>query len=313
MNTINNTWLVKGAIASVVLGGAVYLLWVQTQKHRKPKSLVAELSQSTTKNAKDMVDQLLKLGIIKDRRVAQTMLKVDRANYVPAECAFPYKELAVPIGFNATISAPHMHALGLDILSQHLVDGASVLDVGCGSGYISACLANMVGPTGRVFGIDHIPELVEKAKANIKKDNFLLSGLITLSVADGFQGLPAHAPYDAIYVGAACPAIPEALLDQLKPKGKLVIPVGPPDGFHSLVVVDKDKDGAIKTTNMGPVRFVPLTSYDRQIEDGAAGMTKVVKGNDGEDILMRPQYYPAPDTTPAEIKILKMQLTRPVA
>jgi protein-L-isoaspartate(D-aspartate) O-methyltransferase len=304
---IKNSW-VMGAIAVVLVGGAAGYYIVQ--KSRKPASLVTELSDSRKKNLKDMVEQLLKLGIIKNKRVADTMMRIDRANYVPSTCEYPYMERAVPIGFNATISAPHMHALGLDILSPKLLPGATVLDVGCGSGYISACLAYLVGPDGKVFGIDHVPELVEQAKANIFSDRPLLLNLIDLTVADGFQGLPAHAPFDAIYVGAACPAIPEALVEQLKPEGMLVIPVGPPDGFHRLVVLKKGKDGSVTTTDMGPVRFVPLTTFEKQIEDGAVGMTKVVKGANGEDILMRPQYYPAPDTTPAEIKILKMQLSR---
>jgi len=291
-------------LVGLVTGVAVWKWW-----YGRKSSIVDVLSKSHSKTIGDMVNQLLKLGVITDERVAQAMLCVDRANYVPRECLTPYREAAVPIGFNATISAPHMHAMGLDILFPKLTPGATVLDVGCGSGYISACLAHLVGPHGKVYGIDHVPELVDWAKLNIGNDSPDLLDNITLQVGDGFEGFPEYAPYDAIYVGAAAEYVPEELVKQLKPGGRMIIPVGPPDGFHSLVVVDIDLNGEVITKNLGTVRFVPLTSYEKQIDQVDSGITRMVSF-ESFSALVRSQYIPAPDTTPHEIKILKNQLAK---
>lgn len=110
--------------------------------------------------------------IIKDPRVESAMLKTDRAFYCPSDT--PYVDRPFPIGFEATISAPHMHAHALEELKDRLVDGANVLDVGSGSGYLTACFAHMVGPTGTVYGVEHISELVKKSEENIRNDNSYL-------------------------------------------------------------------------------------------------------------------------------------------
>jgi len=283
------------------------LRWFYSKRLKATRSDI--LAHSQSKTILDMVNQLRKLGIITNVKVAQAMLQVDRANYVPDDCLTPYKEAAVPIGFNVTISAPHMHAMGLDILIEQVKPGARVLDVGSGSGYISACLAYLVGSEGRVYGIDHVPELVNWSKLNIGNDNPDYLDIITLTVGDGLLGLPEHAPYDAIYVGAAAEYIPEELIKQLKRGGRMVIPVGPADGFHSLIVVDVDLNGEVKTKNLGTVRFVPLTSHEKQIDQVESGITRVVRlGND--NTLVRSHYIPAPDMTPYEIKILKRQIAQ---
>merc|ERR1719326_1255043 len=94
------------------------------------------------------------------------MLATDRQNFAPTG---PYADRPQQIGFNATISAPHMHALALELLADHLVPGARTLDVGCGSGYLCACMARMVGPKGLVIGVDHLVPLVSLATDNVKK------------------------------------------------------------------------------------------------------------------------------------------------
>ena len=110
------------------------------------------------------------------------------------------------IGFNATISAPHMHGYALEWLAPHLTPGKKVLDVGCGSGYLTACFAELVrGGGGHAFGIDHIDGLVKLSETNMQRGNpeFLERGEPCLSVRDGFEGMPEHAPFDVIHVGAA--------------------------------------------------------------------------------------------------------------
>ncbi|GMR62900.1 hypothetical protein PMAYCL1PPCAC_33095, partial [Pristionchus mayeri] len=99
-------------------------------------------------------------------RVEAAMLAVDRVDFAPAS---PYVDSPITIGYNATISAPHMHARALQELEGQLVEGAKALDIGSGSGYLTAAMAIMVGPRGKVVGIEHIPELVEMSKRNIEK------------------------------------------------------------------------------------------------------------------------------------------------
>jgi protein-L-isoaspartate(D-aspartate) O-methyltransferase len=183
------------------------------------------------KNNAELVRNLSgKAGIVKDPRVVAAMEMVDRGAYCQAH---PYEDRPQRIGYNITISAPHMHAHALQELATNLVPGAKVLDVGCGSGYLTACFAELVrGSGGHAYGIDHISGLVELSETNMRRGNpsYLENGDASLFVADGFQGLPAHAPFDVIHVGAAAPTLPEALVAQLAPGGKLFIPVGPDGG-----------------------------------------------------------------------------------
>ncbi|XP_043521383.1 protein-L-isoaspartate(D-aspartate) O-methyltransferase-like isoform X3 [Frieseomelitta varia] len=192
------------------------------------------------------------------------MSSVDRGNYTRS--GYAYIDSPQDIGYGATISAPHMHAYALEILEDKLHDGARALDVGSGSGYLTACMAMMLGSNGLAIGVEHIPELKAFAMQNIQKDNpeLLESGRIQLVVGDGRLGYPEKAPYDAIHVGAAAKEMPQALIDQLAPGGRLVLPVGPRNSDQVLVQVDKMRDGKIKKTTLTGVVFVPLTSKDKQ-------------------------------------------------
>ncbi|KAE8688958.1 Protein-L-isoaspartate O-methyltransferase [Hibiscus syriacus] len=134
------------------------------------------------------------------------------------------------------------------------------------TGYLTACFAIMVVPRGRAVGVEHIPELVASSIQNIEKSAaapLLKECSLSLHFGDGRQGWPECAPYDAIHVGAAAPEIPQPLLDQLKPGGRMVIPVG--NMFQDLKVVDKALDGSISIRSETSVRHVPLTSRDAQL------------------------------------------------
>ncbi|KAF7575208.1 Pcm, Protein-L-isoaspartate carboxylmethyltransferase [Pyrenophora tritici-repentis] len=113
-----------------------------------------------------LVQNLAKNNLIKSDRVKDAMLKVDRAHYAPAS---PYEDCPQPIGHRATISAPHMHASACESLLDYLQPGSKVLDIGSGSGYLTAVLANLVAPNGSVIGIDHIQPLVDMGKQNMQK------------------------------------------------------------------------------------------------------------------------------------------------
>ena len=116
---------------------------------------------------RSLVKKLKENGIVQSEEVMTTMLAVDRGRYVEHRA---YEDAPQRIGFNITISAPHMHAHALELLKDTLQPGCRALDVGSGSGYLTACMALMVGTTGKIVGIDHIPELIELSKRNLKDD-----------------------------------------------------------------------------------------------------------------------------------------------
>uniref|UniRef100_A0A2C9UJ49 Protein-L-isoaspartate O-methyltransferase n=2 Tax=Manihot esculenta TaxID=3983 RepID=A0A2C9UJ49_MANES len=216
---------------------------------------------------KAMVEHLQHYGVISSKRVAEVMATIDRALFVP-DGTPAYVDSPMAIGYNATISAPHMHATCLQLLEEHLKPGMHALDVGSGTGYLTACFAMMVGPQGRAVGVEHIPELVMSSIKDIEKSAaapLLRESSLLMHVGDGRQGWPKFAPYDAINVGAAAPEIPEPLIDQLKPGGRMVIPVG--DMLQALEVIDKDQDGSISVRTETCVSYVPLTSRDAQLGD----------------------------------------------
>ena len=216
------------------------------------------------KSNHDLIQSLKRSRVIKSDRVYEAMSAVDRANYTHP--SYAYIDSPQSIGYGATISAPHMHAYALEILEDKLHDGARALDVGSGSGYLTACMSMMLGPNGLAVGIEHIPELKSFATQNIQRDNpeLLKSGRVQLVVGDGRLGYPEKAPYNAIHVGAAAKEMPQALIDQLAPGGRLVLPMGPENSDQTLVQVDKTMDGKIMKKSLTSVVFVPLTSKSKQ-------------------------------------------------
>lgn len=184
-------------------------------------------------------------------RVVDAMERVPRDLFVPRRIGHTaYEDRPLPIGKGQTISAPHMVAIMCDVLD--IGEGMKVLDVGTGSGYHAAVIAELVGHEGHVYSIERIPELVLFARENLSDagiDN------VTVLEGDGSRGLPKFAPYDRINVAATAPKIPEPLKEQLKVGGKLVIPLG--SCFQELVLVERTQEG-FELEHHGGVVFVPL-------------------------------------------------------
>jgi protein-L-isoaspartate(D-aspartate) O-methyltransferase len=185
-------------------------------------------------------------------RVAAALAKVRRDAFVPphsAQAAFVNRPL--PIGHGQTISQPYVVALMTELLD--LEPGNTVLEVGTGSGYQTAVLAELART---VWSIEVIPELARNAAAALAGQGY---GNIVLRTGDGGLGWPDQAPFDAIIVTAAAPDIPPALVEQVRPGGRMVVPVGPRHGDQELVLLTKDAAGAVLRRSILPVAFVPLT------------------------------------------------------
>ena len=200
-----------------------------------------------------MVDRQLRGRDIEDERVLEAMAQVPRELFVPeSERRRAYADAALPIGHGQTISQPYMVARIAEALA--LRPGERVLDVGTGSGYQAAVLAELGAD---VVTIERIPELAERARASLRAAGY---DRVDVRVGDGTLGVPELAPFDAVAVAAAAPAFPETLYDQLRPRGRLVVPVGG-ERMQRLEVIVRSPEGPAVVHSV-PCRFVPLVGEE---------------------------------------------------
>ena len=198
------------------------------------------------------VENLVREGIIRSEAVKRAFLRYPRYLFVEEKYRkYAHLDEPLPIPAGQTVSAPHMVAIMLEL--AELKPGMNVLEIGTGSGWNAALISELVRTD--VYTIERIPELVEFARRNLE-----LAGAKNVHVipGDGTLGFPPKAPYDRIIVTAGAPDIPKPLLEQLKPGGKLIIPVGSYHLWQDLLEVIKLEDGSIKVKNRGGVAFVPL-------------------------------------------------------
>lgn len=209
-----------------------------------------QLIQEITSDVRDTRHWIGKAEL--DPRVMAAMAKVERHKFVPMlQRHNAYKNRPLPIGYGQTISQPYIVALMTDLLE--LKKGAKVLEVGTGSAYQAAVLSEIVK---QVYTIEIIPALGKQAAERLKQLKYTN---VQTRIGDGYYGWKEAAPFDAIIVTAAANHIPPPLIRQLKPGGRMIIPVGGPFATQYLMLVKKDAAGKIKTRQMLPVRFVPLT------------------------------------------------------
>ncbi len=202
---------------------------------------------------KQMVEVIRQQGVT-SQTVLDALLKVPRHRFVPAEqVSYAYENRPLPIGHRQTISQPYI--VGYMTAAASIAPGEKVLEIGTGSGYQAAVLAEIAK---EVYTIEIIPELAESARTLLKEMGYRN---LHVKTGNGYEGWPEHAPFDAIVVTAAPDEIPRALVEQLAVNGKMVIPVG--STFQEMVIVTKSESGIVEQRTI-PVRFVPMTGKPKQ-------------------------------------------------
>jgi len=196
-----------------------------------------------------LVQFLIENKSLRTQEIIDAFLKINRADFILEKYRnMAYEDIPLPIGHDQTISQPSTVAFMLELLKPQ--KGQRILDIGSGSGWTTAILAEIVGDGGKVVGTEMVPELVEFGRKNIQK--YLFPQAVVLQAGEEL-GYKEEAPYDRILVSASAVNIPQGIIDQLKPSGILVLPVE-----NSVWEIKKDKDGNIKTKEYLGFVFVPL-------------------------------------------------------
>jgi protein-L-isoaspartate(D-aspartate) O-methyltransferase len=210
------------------------------------RDMLEAIARTTTLTAQETGRRAL------DARVLGAMSKVHRHLFVPAgQQRYAYENRPLPIGSGQTISQPYIVALMTDLMQ--IKPGDSVLEIGTGSGYQAAVLAEL---TRSVFTIEIVEPLGKTAAQQLERLGYRN---VKVKVADGYYGWPEHAPFDAIMVTAGASHVPPPLVKQLKPGGRMVIPVGTAFLTQHLMLLEKQRDGSVVSRQVLPVSFVPLT------------------------------------------------------
>ena len=236
------------ALASAVIPAAGGMIEAQAQdayelqRRRMVEEIVALARESRAATGRATLSE----------RVLAAMAKVPRHDLVPADQkAVAYANRPLPIGLGQTISQPFIVALMTDLME--VKPGDRVLEIGTGSGYQAAVLAELAGT---VYTIEIVEPLAREAAGRLKQLGYRN---VVAKSGDGYQGWPEHAPFDAIMVTAAPREVPQPLIEQLKPGGRLVVPVGGQATGQELLLIEKKPDGTVVRRNILAVRFVPLT------------------------------------------------------
>jgi protein-L-isoaspartate(D-aspartate) O-methyltransferase len=223
---------------------------------------VGAMTSDFATEREEMVERQLRRRGITDPNILDAFRAVPREAFVSQEYAHrAYGDHPLPIEANQTISQPYI--VGLMIEAAEINPGDAVLEVGAGSGYAAAVISRIAA---RVVAIERQHELVEVARERLRRLGY---ANVEIVEGDGTKGWRDGAPYDAILAAASGSHVPESLLAQLAPRGRLVIPLGEPGGAQDLVKVTRQDDGILKQENLGAVRFVPLIGEEGWSDAGA--------------------------------------------
>ncbi len=237
------------------LASAMLALLLAPITHAQAQAGAGESRRDVAARARlvdSMRDYAADIGERADPNVLAAMRSVPRHLFVPERLrSQAYGDYPLPIGEDQTISQPSLVALMTHLLRPR--PGDVVLEVGTGSGYQAAILSGLVG---RVYSIEIVEPLARQAAERLRDLGY---ANVSVRHGDGYAGWPQHAPFDSIIVTAGAPHVPKPLVDQLKPGGRMVIPVGAAHSTQQLMLITKDANGRVRERRLIPVRFVPLT------------------------------------------------------
>lgn len=242
---MNSAFICKSIVAGIFLFLLPLQIWADNWEVRRME-MIKDIEQTVAETRyyldKDKLDQ----------RVMDAMAKVPRHEFVPdSQKPDAYLNQPLPIGYGQTISQPYIVALMTDLIETR--NDFKVLEIGTGSAYQAAILAELVDSVYTIEVIEALGKLAAERLKRLHYDN------VHTRIGDGYYGWPEAAPFDAILVTAAASHVPPPLVEQLKPGGRLVIPVGSPFMAQQLLFVEKAEDGSVSTRQILPVAFVPLT------------------------------------------------------
>lgn len=223
-----------------------------------------------------LILNLQKCGILQSQAVVEAMKMVDRAKYMqpespneePISAAVAYADAPHPIGFNQTISAPHMHAHAMELAYAAVKDvpHPRILDIGAGSGYLTACFGRLIEPMqGRVYGLELLAPLAQRARHHLQlaDSDLVEKDVVSIRIGNGWEGLCEEAPFHYIHVGAAADVPPQALMDQLANGGRLVVPLDQDRGGQLLVEITRHGN-VFSQRKLMNVCYVPLIRHRKQ-------------------------------------------------
>jgi len=224
-----------------------------------PKTFLSKFKVHIDEEWGNFINAVCDRNEITSLEVRTAMLRINRRNFVLTD-EDAFIDNAKLIGWATTISQPSMQALTLQILSEFLMPAKKALDIGTGSGYITACMAEIMGPKGIVYSVDHFPEILQYAGNAIKKNNQYLLDYIRFVEADGREGLAKYAPYDVIHLGGAVEEMPKDIINQLVEGGLIFAPIG--GDKQRIFIWEKEKGGNLKMEGMIEVQYGPLMSIE---------------------------------------------------
>jgi|SRR3989344_8494706 len=205
----------------------------------------------------DIIDYLINEGSLRTEELIKAFRKIKREDFVlPEDREMAEMDIPLPIDYGQTISQPTTVAFTMELLGPK--KGEKIMDIGSGSGWTTAILAEVVGEDGKVFGIELLQELKEFGEENVSKYSFIKKGRVKMIQADGYKGLIDEAPFDRILISAAAEKVPKELLKQLRIGGVLVIPIGKPYEIQDIVRIEKITEDRFRETRYPGFIFVPL-------------------------------------------------------